>query len=96
RAPKEARPICIHPIAPLWHKLGQQIYKYFNSVNLKWTSIDPACFTEVGKEAGPLFLWVGVIPGTLSRDDAEDAAARCQQILAESQITSIEITFRKS
>lgn len=96
RVPKEARPICIHPIAPVWRKLGQEIYEYFDSVGLKWTSIDPVRFAEVGKEAGPLFLWVGVMPRTLSRKDAEDAAVRCKQILAESRIAGVEIAFRES
>ena len=81
RVPKEARPVCIHPIAPVWRKLGQRVYEYFDPVGLKWTSIDPVRFAEVGKEAGPLFLWVGVVPGTLSRKNAKDAAVRCKQIL---------------
>ncbi|THH11462.1 hypothetical protein EW146_g8030 [Bondarzewia mesenterica] len=88
RVPKEARPICNHPIAHVWCKLGRQIYEYFDSVGLRWTSIDPVCFAEVGKEAGPPFLWVGVMPRTLSREDAENAAVCCKQILAESQITT--------
>ncbi|KAF8837533.1 hypothetical protein BDN67DRAFT_185210 [Paxillus ammoniavirescens] len=96
RVPKEARPIFIHPIAPVWHKLGRQVYEYFDSVGLRWTSIDPVRFAEVGKEAGPLFLWVGVMPRTLSRGDAEVVAVRCKQILAESRITGVEIAFRES
>ncbi|KAF8259310.1 hypothetical protein EI94DRAFT_1813513 [Lactarius quietus] len=93
---KEAKPICIHPIATVWHKLGRQVYEYFDSVGLKWTSIDPVRFAEFGEEAGPLFLWVGVMPKTLSRKDAKDAAVRCKQILAESQIADVEIAFRES
>lgn len=96
RVPKEARPVCIHPIAPVWRKLGQRVYEYFDPVGLKWTSIDPVRFAEVGKEAGPLFLWVGVMPGTLSRKNAKDAAVRCKQILAESQITGVETAFCES
>jgi hypothetical protein len=42
------------------------------------------------------FLWVGVMLRTVSRWDAEDAAVRCKQILAESQITDVEIAFRES
>ncbi|KAI6117954.1 hypothetical protein F5141DRAFT_591568 [Pisolithus sp. B1] len=96
RVPKEARPICKYPIVDVWHELGRQIYKYFDSIGIKWTSIDPVRFAELGKEAGPLFLWVGVMPGTLSRDDAEIAAAGCKQILLQSQITDVEIAFRES
>ena len=96
RVRKEARPICTHPIATVWRKLGRQVCEYFDSVDLRWTSIDPVRFAKVGGEAGPLFLWVGVMPRTLSRKDAEVAAVRCKQILAESQITGVEIAFRES
>ncbi|ETW78096.1 hypothetical protein HETIRDRAFT_454139 [Heterobasidion irregulare TC 32-1] len=96
RVPREARPICNHPIARMWRELGKQVYEYFDSVGLRWTSIDPVRFAEVGKGAGPLFLWVGVMPVTLSCKDAEHAAVHCQQILAESEITGVEIAFRES
>ena len=100
RVSKETWPICNHwhPIAPVWRELGRQVYEYFDSVAVKWTSIDPVRFAEVGRnaQAGPLFLWVGVMPGTLSRDDAEVAAVGCKDILAQSQITDVEIAFRES
>ncbi|KAH8989858.1 hypothetical protein EDB86DRAFT_2773052, partial [Lactarius hatsudake] len=44
RVPKELRPICEHPIADMWRKLGQQIYQYLDSVNVKWMTIDPVHF----------------------------------------------------
>ena len=83
-------------MALVWHALGRQVYEYFDSIAVKWTSIDPVRFAEVGKEAGPLFLWVGVMPGTLSRDDARVAAVGCKRILAQFQITDVEIAFRES
>jgi len=94
--PKEARPVCVHKIAPVWRQLGEKIYKYFDSVELKWTSIDPVRFAEAGKEPGPLFLWVGVVPRTLSQDEAKAAAARCKEILAEYGLIDVEIAFRGS
>jgi hypothetical protein len=96
RVPKEARPICKHPIADVWRELGQQVYEYLDSINVIWTTIDPVRFVEVGKYAGPLFLWVGVKPGSLSREDAEVAAIGCKKILEESEITDVEIAFRES
>ena len=96
RIPKEARPVCSHAIAPVWDRLGKKIYEHFDSVGLKWTSIDPVRFAEVRRLPGPLFLWVGVMPNTLSRDDAEVAAGRCKDILAEYEIFDVEIAFRES
>jgi hypothetical protein len=46
----------------MWRKLGRQVYEYFDSIVLRWSSIDPVRFAEVGS---PLFLWVGVMPSTL-------------------------------
>ncbi|TFY76251.1 hypothetical protein EWM64_g7761 [Hericium alpestre] len=63
--PKETRPICKHPIAAVWRELGQRVYELFDSLEVKWTSIDPVRFAKVGGEAGPLFLWVSC-PGLSS------------------------------
>ena len=96
RIPREARPVCVHAITPVWRQLGERIYKHFDSIDLKWTSIDPVRFAEAGKEPGPLFLWVGVMPETLSHKDAKAAAVRCKEILAEYEIVDVEIAFRES
>lgn len=88
--------MCDHPIADVWRELGRQVYEYFDSVNVKWTSIDPVRFAEVaevGTGVSPLFLWVGVMPKTLSRRDAKEAAVGCKKILAESQIFDVEVAF---
>ncbi|KIJ12044.1 hypothetical protein PAXINDRAFT_163961 [Paxillus involutus ATCC 200175] len=92
----EARPVCIHAISNVWYELGEKIYTFFDSIDLKWTSIDPVRFAEAEKEPGPLFLWVGVLPGTLSPDDAKGPAARCKELLLEYAINDVEIAFRKS
>ena len=94
--PKEAIPIFTHPIAPVWRELGRRIHEYFDSIYLKWTSIDFVRFSEVGKRIKPPFVWVGVLPKTLSREDAKNAAVRCKLMLAESHITNVEIAFRES
>lgn len=93
---KEPRPVCIHEISPVWPELGEKIYKYFDSIQLKWTSIDPVRFAEVEEKPGPLFLWVGVLPGTLSPDQAKEPAVHCKEILLQYKITTVEIAFRES
>ncbi|GJJ08867.1 hypothetical protein Clacol_003087 [Clathrus columnatus] len=96
RIPKETRPVYGHPISHVWRELGKKIYMYFDSIELKWTSIDPVRFAEVGKEPGPVFLWVGVLPDTLSSDHAKDVAAYCKEILVEYGFADVEIAFRES
>lgn len=96
RVLNEARPICNHPIADVWDELGPQVPEYLDSVNVKWTTIDVTRFAEVEKDAGPVYLWVGVKPGALSRVNAEAAAVGCKELLKEFQITDVEVAFRES
>ena len=68
RVPKEAHPVCTHAISCVWHELGEKIYQYFDSIELKWTSIDPVVrfVAEAGREESAsaststgsvVFLW---------------------------------------
>ncbi|EJC98231.1 uncharacterized protein FOMMEDRAFT_62329, partial [Fomitiporia mediterranea MF3/22] len=43
---REARPVYSHPIADSWLKIGTDIYKFLDSHNIKWTSIDPVGFAN--------------------------------------------------
>lgn len=94
--PRETRPVYNNALADVWPQLGHRIYSYFDTISLKWTSIDAIHFFEPGKALSPIFLWVGVTPTTLSCEDAMVAAGRCKQILEEYHFPMIEIAFRES
>ena len=96
RVLREARPICNHPIRDVWPTLGGQVYKFLDSLEVKWSTIDPVRFAEEGGKAGPLYLWVGVEPKSLSLEGAKDAAVGCKRILADAQFPDVEIAFRES
>lgn len=96
RVPREPRPICNHPIQAVWHTVGVQVYKFLDSIEVKWSTIDPVRFAVEGGEAGPLYLWVGVGPKSLSLKDAKAAAVGCKRILADAQFPDVEIAFRES
>ncbi|KAH9172465.1 hypothetical protein EDB89DRAFT_2242911 [Lactarius sanguifluus] len=96
RVPREPRPICNHPIQAVWHTVGVQVYKFLDSIEVKWSTIDPVRFAEKGGEAGPLYLWVGVDPRSLSLKGAKAAAVGCKRILADAQFPNVEIAFRES
>jgi hypothetical protein len=72
------------------------VYTFLDDLDVKWTTIDPVRFAEVKGEAGPLHLWIGVIPDSLSKKDAEIAAEGCKKLLIEAQFPDIEIAFRES
>ncbi|KAN0113531.1 hypothetical protein V8E52_007595 [Russula decolorans] len=50
-----------------------------------WSTIDPSGH-----------LWIGVVPRSLSFEDAQAAAVGCKQILANADFPDIEIAFRES
>jgi len=96
RVPREARPVCNHPILDVWPKLGKQVYTFLDSLDVKWSTIDPVRFAEEGGEAGPLYLWVGVVPRSLSFEGAKAAADGCKKILTDAHFPDVEIAFRES
>ena len=96
RVLREARPICKHPIQAVWCTLGEQVYKFLDSLEVKWSTIDPIRFAEEKGKAGPLHLWVGVEPKSLSLEGAKAAAIGCKRILANAQFPDVEIAFRES
>ena len=96
RVPREARPVCSHPIQDVWPKLGEQVYTFLDSLDVKWSTIDPVRFAEEGGKAGPLYLWVGVVPRSLSFEGAKAAADGCKKILTDAHFPDIEIAFRES
>ena len=94
--PKEVRPVFDHPIEDAWDRLGQLVLDYLDSVSVKWTTIDVARFAEVEREFGPPVLWIGVVPKSLSREDAKAATAGCKRLLNDSELTDVEVAFRES
>lgn len=88
-----------HPIQDRWDEIGELIYKYLESRNVKWTSIDPVCFAEAGEDVsyvGAPYIWIRVLPETLAFDDAKAAAEGCKDILAREGFPDVEIAFRES
>ena len=97
RVPREARPVFDHPLQDVWPKLHIEVYEFLDSVGVIWSTIDPVRFAEEGKkEASPIYLWIGVVPRSLSFEDAQAAAVGCKKILASADFPHIEIAFRES
>ena len=93
---KEARPVFNHSIVSVWDELGPQVPNYLDSINVMWTTIDVVRFAEIRKDPGPPVLWIGVKPGSLSREDAKVAAVGCERLLKKFKLTDIEVAFRES
>ena len=93
---KEVKPVFSHGIVAVWGDLGPKICKCLDSMRVTWTSVDIVRFAKVGKAPGPPVLWIGVMPQSLSGEDAHSAAVGCQELLEFYGITGIEVEFRES
>ena len=75
----------------IWEHMGASIHKL---LGLCYGHV--VRFAKPGRRAGPIVLWVGVRPGSLSRKDAQAVALACEKILPKFEIVGIEIVFRAS
>ena len=50
-------------------------------------------FAEVKKDPGPVFLWMGMKPRSLSHEDGKVVAAGCKKLLEQFEINDVEVTF---
>jgi hypothetical protein len=98
RIVREARPVYRHAIGSTWLSIGKRIYQGLDSIDVKWTSINPLAYADVGK-AEPfcsLILSIGVKPHSLLYDAAVAAAAVVKEVLAEAGFPTIEVAFVES
>lgn len=93
---KEVKPVFGHEIVTVWGELGPKVCDCLDAVRVTWTSVDVVRFAIVGKAPGPPVLWIGVMPRSLSGEDAHTAAVGCQKLLESYKITDVEIEFRES
>ncbi|KAI9778209.1 MAG: hypothetical protein M1839_008326 [Geoglossum umbratile] len=98
RTIREARPVYRHAIGSTWLSIGKRIHQGLDSIDVKWTSINPLAYADVGT-AEPfcsLILSIGVKPHSLLYDSAVAAAAVVKEILAEAGFPTIEVAFVES
>jgi len=94
----ELRPVFGHVLNTIWTTVGPKVCQLLDSHKVIWTSIDVVCFIKVGEgEAiGPVVLWIGVAPESLSCEDAHTSAKGCLDLLKDSNVTDVKVEFRKS
>ncbi|CCM05671.1 uncharacterized protein FIBRA_07901 [Fibroporia radiculosa] len=93
---KEVKPVFSHEIVTVWDDLGPKVCSCLDYVQVTWTSVDVVRFAEVGKTPGSPVLWIGVMPQSLSSEDAHIAAVDCQKLLQSYKLTDVEVEFRES
>ncbi|KAG6886741.1 hypothetical protein C0995_005293 [Termitomyces sp. Mi166 len=79
------------PTGPEAHPLLKELRPVFgHRMNNVWKELGPKID---GGPVGPVILWIGVVPGTLSSDDACTSANGCLDLLKEFGITNVEVEF---
>ncbi|KAF8992696.1 hypothetical protein BDQ17DRAFT_1332158 [Cyathus striatus] len=102
RVPKTITPVFDDKFAAVWEVMGTRIYEYLDSVAVKWTTIDVVRFAARAVHSrseeivGPIVVCIGVIPKSLSRKLAQEAAHSCKSILLSFDFDGVEVAFRES
>ncbi|KAJ7808190.1 hypothetical protein B0H14DRAFT_3152200 [Mycena olivaceomarginata] len=96
--PKELRDVGDHPIKNVWEdKLVPSVFAVLKELQVDWTSLDVVRIPNLDEPNGPVVLWIGVTPSSLSRDDGTLVSARvCLALFAEHQLADVEVHVRES
>lgn len=94
---KELHPIGSHPLQAIWEdNLALKLHILLDSMEVTWTSTDVVRIGHVGDSSPPALLWIGVVPGSLSRDNGAIVASKCQELLVNSNISDVDVEIRES
>ncbi|KAJ7480076.1 hypothetical protein B0H11DRAFT_2422910 [Mycena galericulata] len=97
-APKRAPPRRKHTLQEVWNgKLAPKIHNVLDTMEtLLWTSTNVVHIVNAGESSGPVIVWIGVIPGSLSGTKGVVVAAKCRDLLLEFKVTDVEVEIRES
>lgn len=95
---KELKPVFDHKIVAVWKVAGPKIIACLDEARVLWTSVDVVRFAIVNEResTGPVILWIGVTPASLSGEDAHAVALSCLDVLKTYNITDVDVEFRES
>ncbi|KAI0032653.1 hypothetical protein K488DRAFT_49424 [Vararia minispora EC-137] len=98
---KETRGVFNHPLNLVWAtKAGPKVRDLLTAERVAWTSIDGIRFLTHEDDGtttlGPVVVWVGVCPGSLTGDDAFIAAGKILDVLSGFDVHDVEVEFRES
>ena len=85
---RAARPIHDHPIQPIWHKTSDAMTIVLDSLQVKWNALDPLAYANAGMAEliCEFVVTIGVLPGSLTFNDAVTAADAVHKILVVSKV----------
>lgn len=96
RKPSKLGPARSHALCMVWDDgLADKALNLLESKEVKYTSVDIVRVGPAGEFSNPVFLWISVTPGTLSRDDGLVAANKLKELLEEYDVTDVDVEIRE-
>jgi hypothetical protein len=94
---KALLPVGVHAIEEVWEDgLASKVQDLLDSMKVNCTSIDIVRIKNVEDPSGPVTLWIGVLPASLSGADGVVVVHKCRDLLVEYAITDVNVEIRES
>lgn len=93
----EAYPTGKHPLCDIWKgQVDDAMDAFLMQSKVDYSSIDLVRMKEVNESAGPMIVWVGVVPDSLSAERGIKVAVGLRAILLEHGIQDVHVEIRES
>ncbi|KAG9019614.1 hypothetical protein FRB90_012460 [Tulasnella sp. 427] len=95
---RELRAVGSHDaLQEIWEdSLAPKVHALLDSMRVKWTSIDVVRIPLSEEPSGPVILWIGVMPSSLSGHEGVDVAFKCRELLIQDGIVDVDVEIRDS
>jgi hypothetical protein len=98
---KQLYPVYDHKLGDKWEDIRPKVRDLLDKQQIRFSTIDLLRFRTVPDQQtsavfSPVVIWVGVLPDTLTGEDAFNSANAIVAFLEDKGITAIDIEFRES
>ncbi|KAI6152646.1 hypothetical protein BKA82DRAFT_20112 [Pisolithus tinctorius] len=98
---KHLYPIYDHKLGDKWGDVGPKVRDLLDEQQVRFSTIDLARFRTVPDQQtpaviSPVVIWIGVLPDSLTGEDAFNSANAILALLEDEGIIAIDIEFRES
>ena len=100
---KSLRGVFATPLNGVWDTVGPEILKLINAQKIKWSALNLARFFTDGPPGeeekgslGPVVIWVGVIPGSISSDTAHEVSQEILTLLLNNGVENVVVEWREA
>ncbi|KAI5985213.1 hypothetical protein EDC04DRAFT_2590467 [Pisolithus marmoratus] len=97
---KHLYPVYDHKLGDKWEDIRPMVRDLLDEQQVRFSTIDLVRFRMVrGQQApgvSPVVIWVGVLPSTLTSEDAFNSANAILALLDNEGITDVDVEFRES